>query len=118
MLGRIKFLDRENRGFGFIIADDGTEYFYHIKDVVNGQPIKGQKCEFVTEHGDRGPVAKAIRLDRPMGDRGSGGGVPQDRGALWRVSGVAVRFSRCPPRGMLVAKKSSSLGGRHDQSCD
>jgi CspA family cold shock protein len=60
MKGKVKFFN-QNKGFGFIAADDGKEYFVHhsaLKD-----PIKdSDDVEFDVEQGDRG--ARAINVKK------------------------------------------------------
>jgi len=54
----------EDRGFGFIAAEDGREIFFHrsslqgidIKDLKEGDPV-----EFDLEEGPRGPRAVNVR---------------------------------------------------------
>lgn len=55
MTGIIKFYN-ENRGFGFIAADNGVDYFYHISDVAADMtPVENQLCVF-----DVQPTAKGL----------------------------------------------------------
>jgi CspA family cold shock protein len=55
MTGVIRFYN-EKRGFGFIAADNGADYFYHISNVAaDGKPQENQLCEF-----DVQPTAKGI----------------------------------------------------------
>ncbi|MHB8572994.1 MAG: cold-shock protein [Candidatus Dormibacteria bacterium] len=55
-----------DRGFGFIAADDGVEYFFH-RDGVEGNfevLAGGQKVSFEVEPGGpKGPRAKAVRAE-------------------------------------------------------
>ena len=34
------------RGFGFVKADDGEEYFFHRSGIVDGRPQKGDRVIF------------------------------------------------------------------------
>jgi len=48
----------ENKGYGFILGDDGRDYFFHINNVVGQRvPREGEAVEFHQRQGDRGPVA-------------------------------------------------------------
>ena len=60
MKGKIKFYNRM-KGFGFIIGDDGTEYFVHESGLNDGVSIhENDKVTFNVEQGDRGP--KAVKV--------------------------------------------------------
>ena len=61
--GTIKRLN--NKGFGFIAASDGSEYFFHssacsetrFEDLREGQPVT-----FERGHGPKGPRGENVRL--------------------------------------------------------
>ena len=63
--GTIKKLVSD-RGFGFIAAEDGKEYFFHRNslqasldfDRLNG----GEKVDFEIEASPKGPRAKSVRV--------------------------------------------------------
>jgi CspA family cold shock protein len=57
MQGQITRWNRE-RGFGFIQADDGVEYFCHICSVRDLEP--GVPVEFDLEDSERGPRAREV----------------------------------------------------------
>ena len=60
MQGTVKFFN-ERKGFGFITADDGKDYFVHISDLGEGISLnEGDSVTFEVEDGDRGP--KAVRV--------------------------------------------------------
>lgn len=60
MLGKIKFYN-ENEGYGFIIAENGRDYFFHISDVLNSKEIFiGDSCEFKDFKTEKGLSAKSI----------------------------------------------------------
>ena len=62
MNGKVKFFN-EGKGFGFIEADDGKEYFVHISGINAGVTLRGNDAvEFDVEEGDRGP--KAVNVSR------------------------------------------------------
>jgi|TARA_Y100000310_G_scaffold188709_1_gene188652 CspA family cold shock protein len=62
MKGKVKFFNPE-KGFGFIIGDDGKDYFMHksgLQDdiIVNEDDL----VEFSVEEGDRG--LKAVKVSK------------------------------------------------------
>ena len=62
MEGKVKFFN-EGKGFGFIAADDGKEYFVHISGLKEGLSLaEGDAVTFDVEEGDRGP--KAVNVDK------------------------------------------------------
>lgn len=61
MKGTVKFFN-EMKGFGFIAADDGKEYFVHKSAVEEGLTInENDVVEFDVEQGDRGPKAVNVK---------------------------------------------------------
>ena len=63
MNGKVKFFN-EGKGFGFIAADDGKEYFVHISGLAQGVTLKeNDAVVFEVEDGDRGPKAVNVQLD-------------------------------------------------------
>lgn len=62
MKGRIKNYFNE-RGFGFIIGDDGNEYFFHISDILFSEdPRRGLCVEFSPSRSPKGLVAQTVYL--------------------------------------------------------
>jgi len=63
MEGTVKFYN-DRKGFGFIIGDDGFEYFYHMSEINEGHsPLKAEdRVRFVGVSGERGYKAKNIFL--------------------------------------------------------
>ncbi len=63
--GTIKKLVSE-RGFGFIAASDGKEYFFHRNELGTASDfdrlIGGERVEFEPEAGAKGPQATKVRL--------------------------------------------------------
>ena len=65
MNGTIKRLALET-GFGFIVADDGQEYFVHrsaIRGATFEQLREGQKVVFDGTRGEKGLRAENVRVD-------------------------------------------------------
>lgn len=64
--GKIKFFDND-RGFGFIAGDDGSQVFLHASalpaDVVNPKP--GTRVDFGVADGRKGPQALSVTLLDP-----------------------------------------------------
>lgn len=71
MNGRIKMYN-ENRAFGFIAGDNGSDYFFHISSFKSAcQPSRGLPVSFDAEQQEKGLVAKNIYvpdnvLNRPQ----------------------------------------------------
>ena len=64
MNGTIKRLVSD-KGFGFVAAADGNEYFFHQSAVVSGgfdQLREGQAVTFDTGQGPKGPRAENVRV--------------------------------------------------------
>ena len=60
--GTIKKLVSD-RGFGFIAAEDGKEYFFHRDGVDNFDSLNGgEKVTFEIEPSQKGPRANRIKL--------------------------------------------------------
>lgn len=64
MTGTIKRLVSD-KGFGFVAAADGNEYFFHQSSVTDeqfDQLREGQAVTFNTGQGPKGPRAENVRL--------------------------------------------------------
>jgi|TARA_Y100000310_G_C20699139_1_gene828041 cold shock protein len=62
MEGRVKFFN-DTKGFGFVVADDGNEYFIHISGVAEGVTLReNDHVSFDVVEGDRGPKAENVAL--------------------------------------------------------
>ena len=63
MKGTVKFFNNM-KGFGFVTAEDGKEYFVHQTDVKPGVNLReNDAVTFDVEDGDRGPKAVNVDLD-------------------------------------------------------
>lgn len=64
--GKVKFFDAE-KGFGFLIGEDGQSVYVHASVLPEDVPAlrPGQKVEFDLVDGRRGPQALALRLLEP-----------------------------------------------------
>ena len=64
MNGTIKRLVSE-KGFGFVLAEDGTEYFFHQSACTNtrfDELREGQAVTFTRGQGPKGPRAEDVKL--------------------------------------------------------
>ena len=62
MKGKVKFFNQEKE-FGFIIGDDGKDYFVHKSGLQENLTIgEDDSVEFTVEEGDRGP--KAVNVSK------------------------------------------------------
>ena len=62
MNGKIKFFNKA-KGFGFVAAEDGKEYFIHQTGVTEGTVLhENDQVTFDVEEGDRG--LKAVNVSR------------------------------------------------------
>lgn len=60
--GKVKFFNG-TKGFWFIIANDGKEYFVHISGVVGNEELEeGQNVTFDIEQGKRGLMAVNVNV--------------------------------------------------------
>lgn len=61
MKGTVKFFNTM-KGFGFIAAEDGKEYFVHQSALPEGVSLnENDPVEFDVEEGDRGPKAINVK---------------------------------------------------------
>ncbi|WP_158768868.1 cold-shock protein [Paraglaciecola sp. L1A13] len=62
MRGKIKFFSKE-KGFGFVVADDGTEHFLGVREVIGADlPNNGDIVEFESRKGKKGPYAAQLKI--------------------------------------------------------
>jgi len=63
MKGTVKFFNA-GKGFGFITAEDGKDYFVHQTALPEGVNLRdGDAVEFDVERGDRGPKAVNVKVE-------------------------------------------------------
>ncbi|MFT4308645.1 MAG: cold-shock protein [Candidatus Woesearchaeota archaeon] len=63
MKGTVKFFNDE-KGFGFIAGEDGTDYFVHVTALKSGNTLdEGAAVTFDVEQGDRGPKAANVATE-------------------------------------------------------
>ena len=61
MKGTVKFFN-PTKGFGFITAEDGKDYFVHKSALGEGETLNDNDAvEFDVEEGDRGPKATNVK---------------------------------------------------------
>jgi CspA family cold shock protein len=60
-MGRVKWFDGK-RHFGFLVADDGGEVFFHETEVseIDSPLAQGDRVIFQVAAGPRGPVARRL----------------------------------------------------------
>jgi CspA family cold shock protein len=62
MKGKVKFFN-DSKGFGFIEAEDGKDYFVHQTGLKEGVTIRdNDSVSFEVVEGDRGPKAVDVEL--------------------------------------------------------
>jgi cold shock protein len=60
MQGKVKFYNVK-KGFGFIVADDGKEYFVHMSGLQEGVRLnENDNVTFDVVEGERGPKAENV----------------------------------------------------------
>lgn len=63
MKGTVKFF-AEGKGYGFILGEDGKEYFVHISGIKDGVTLSDNDAvTFDVEQGDRGLKAVNVQKD-------------------------------------------------------
>lgn len=65
MKGLIKVYNSE-KGFGFISSEDGQDYFFHIKQVVNANDFetieRNDKAEFTPNSNEKGLFGEQVKI--------------------------------------------------------
>ena len=63
MNGTVKFFN-EMKGFGFVTAEDGNQYFVHQSALEEGVVLReNDSVSFDVEDGDRGPKAVNVKKE-------------------------------------------------------
>lgn len=63
MKGTVKFFNAR-KGFGFISAEDGNDYFVHQSALAEGVTLnEGDTVTFDVEQGDKGPKAANVKKE-------------------------------------------------------
>ena len=64
MEGTVKWFS-EDKGFGFIIGEDGVECYFNVQSVVGATlPNNGTIVSFTSEQGKKGPVAVNVVINQ------------------------------------------------------
>jgi cold shock protein len=60
--GRVKYFNPD-KGYGFIITDNGVDYFYHVSDVKDVKLTEvGDTVQFEVGNNKKGECAKEIKV--------------------------------------------------------
>lgn len=59
--GTVKWFSYD-KGYGFILQDDGQDIFVHKSELEHGVVNEGDRVEYVTGEGRKGPCAKEVKV--------------------------------------------------------
>ena len=66
MKGNVKFFN-ESKGYGFLLGEDGKEYFVHMTGINEGVKLnENDAVTFDVEEGERGP--KAVNVSKEQAE--------------------------------------------------
>ena len=69
MTGKVKMYNDE-KGYGFILGDDGMDYFVHISDIKTAETLyRGAEVSFTPDANDKGKIAKNVLLTQVASNR-------------------------------------------------
>jgi len=108
--GTVRWFDPD-RGFGFLAPEDGSaDLFVHASDIVGDGGTKllreGQAVEFTVGEGDRGPLARQVRV---TGDVAPGAAVGVLGTVAWYEPGKGYGFATPDDGGPEVFVHSSAI---------
>jgi len=110
--GRVKAF-REDKGFGFIVAEDDTEVFVHAAACVDGgQPQQGDELVFDVEESKMKPgQMQACNVSGGTGQMfgGKGKGKVDTGGPLGSSKGEIKSFVRDPGYGFIIAEDGQEV---------
>ncbi len=78
MEGKVKWYNRK-KGFGFVLGEDGTEYFVHFTGLSKGTFIRdNDEVSFDVAETEKGKQAQNVVLLRKASEIEQGGEAPQE----------------------------------------